>query len=192
MRRILKKISVILAVAVVAAAGAGVAGHDWWERNRMSLPCLLLGVWGNGGPGMERHLDYWDGHPPAPDDQGRELILVRHWPQGQATCAPADRDEHWAFVKKIAAERNWAEAHFLLAVKLGYGDVYGETLFDSGDSEILRSDLGDGTNLDLEQSFALLQKSAEQGYFRAQSVLNHALKNGAWGKGGALKIGALN
>lgn len=176
---------------------SGVTGaQSWWDYNRMQIACLFLGVWGDGGPGFERYLDYHETQLSVPQESGRLYVLLRHWSPGLAACAPADEDKHWVFVEKISVERDWAEANFMLALRHGYGSFFGGAILsnrgEAGEKYAfgINNDLGDGKNLDLQKSFILLEKSAEQGYHFAQTALSYVYYTGMWGKHGELKVKA--
>ena len=180
----------VLLIELTVCVGATVGFVKWWDHNRMILPCVLLGVWGGGGPGFEYHLRRYDKRMDTPKWTYRLSIVGRHEEYQNGSCAPANAEKHWVLVEKLSVEREWAEASFMFSLLLGYGDYYGVAFYNRENGiRNLHPDLGDGEHLDLERSFALLQKSAAQGYYLAQFALGQAYYAGEWGKDGALKIG---
>ena len=175
---------VFLAIAL-AWAGAAAVGHHWWTYNRMSVSCLVDGMWGeDGGPGYEqqlerlsnRRLESVRAEVAATILNDRGYILYRHSPAEHWTCGPLDAGMHWAQIQKLAKEQDWREANFWLALKFGYGYFYDKPLVRVVDEEaVVFNHLR--TPLDLQQfeksfallrSFALLQHSVEQNQTWAQ------------------------
>ena len=197
-------VALVLVLAGALAMAAAASYYDWnrnWKAegdsrgwgayNALLLLCVVAGVWENGGPNWDRYLDSVDSPSTPGGERGRNIALFSGFNLPPPDpCSPTDEKQYWDKVQKIADERDWAEANFLLALQFGHGSFYNEKEFllsDNGAVSV-RKDLGDGKSLDLQKSFALLSRSAEQGYYVAQRVLAEAHLTGEWGKDGAMQV----
>ena len=183
----------LVAVAVVLIASAGAVG--WWQHNRMEVGCLLsLLADADSQDAGQRSWRRWQ-------------HFHNYTPSG--TCKPESEEELWAEMERTSRELNWAESHYYLALKKGYGN--GATVWDANpareskrkddywlpDAEYgmplniyLAGEGGDGENTDVREAFALMTRAAEQGLFAAQVELSEAYRTGKWGWRGALALGA--
>ena len=210
-------------VCVVCVGGllslASWAGHSSRVGNTPYLcfaDFVTKGVIGTNGPGLERYLDAltegtsgeakWAGEEAA--SIARVDFLSAHTRHGK--CAPLDEGKYEWWVQKMSAERDWPEAHYLLALRYGYGgfadggvkSIGKYALPASSDARhiplwannahlagAIPNDWGNGQGLDLAKSFAMLEKAAEGGYLDAQWFLSHAYEAGFWGMDNALEVG---
>lgn len=210
----------LLAVVLVGGSPFVMA---WAEHNRVwVIPTYCLGkfaekgVFGTRGPGLEPYLNaLTEGTTGERKGAGKHAatmarldFLAVHTQHG--ICAPLDEERYAHWVQKMSAERDWSEAHYLLAFKYGYGGFVNGELGKVGinshsefaderfipawanDAYIITAvpdRWGSGEELDLETSFAMLERAAEGGYDDAQWFLAHAYASGVWGKDGALAVG---
>lgn len=223
--------SVLLVVVAVGGSLLGVAGAEYYRIGNTPYLCATdvfgRGFLGTTGPGMTRYLDAltdgstgeheFFGESAAGKARGASAarldFLKRHTQYGR--CAPVDEEQYMYWVRKMSAERDWPEAHYLLALRYGYGgfvdgkldvnphgggysfarpDNAGEVehiplwAMDWYQVDTLPSNQGSGEGLDLEKSFALLKEAAEKGDLRAASALERAYVTGFWGKDNAMVV----
>ena len=195
MKRINTKI-VFIALLPILCVGSSFA---WWQHNRMDLLCLLR-YWGDGSPGRDAYIKLIS--EGKENEVPRLYEILKHTEFGK--CASLDKEKYWEDIKKASEEYNWPEAHYMLSLIYGYGyDPNYRENFVGIDKEKMREQgekywfdfstgagekRGDEKNLDLEKSFALLEKAAKGGCVLAHKLLSYVYHSGEWGRDGRLKI----
>lgn len=195
----------ILSITVIAMLGVGgsLFVQQWMQHNRYEVFYCLLETFSEGifpNHISETYLNRLTKGETEFDGFSRLNLLLRYTEYGR--CAPLDEEKFRQIAKNTADEYNWPESYFIQALIYGYGGFVEGKLGSPTDILLfplwvyteeeryrIKNDFGNGKDLNLSLSFALLKKSAESGNHTAQEFLSGAYYRGYWGKANGLYIG---